>query len=105
MNLSINPSQNDLALLLARVDDDAGHHIIWVAHNGEVHIDTLPEEMTPPEFATKNKEIIKFRLETCDQGNGYTGLSAADDKQWVEILFNGLITNWENNATGYIDAF
>jgi hypothetical protein len=82
------------------VDDDAGHHIIWVARNGEVHIDRLPEQMTSAQFATKNKEVIKFRLETCDRGNGYTGLSAADDKQWVEMLFNGLISNWDNGATG-----
>lgn len=60
--------------------------------------------MTPTEFATKNKEVIQFRLETCDQGNFYAGLSAANDKRWMEILFNGLITNWENNATGYIDS-
>ncbi|WP_294154985.1 hypothetical protein [uncultured Clostridium sp.] len=46
---------------------------------------------------------LRFRFETCDAGNGYVGLEAAQDDKYIDALYNGLIKTWNANKTGYID--
>ena len=105
MNLARNPTRRELQALLAECDDTAAHHIAWVGHDGAVHIDPLPEDLTPVGFAERNKTAIKFRLETYDCGNGYVGPVAAQDDKWVDRLFVALQNLWTKDAEGYQDAF
>ncbi|MFP5234753.1 MAG: hypothetical protein ACLGSD_02535 [Acidobacteriota bacterium] len=105
MNLKSDPTPQQLMNLLAKQDDNAGHHVIWVGHDGEVHIDLLPRRLNPAGFSAENRSRIKFRLETCDRGNGYVGPSAATDSAWVDQLYGALLRLWEEDYEGYCDAF
>ena len=53
MNLAQNPTRDELNDLFAACDDNAAHHILWVGHNGEVHLDRLPDDLTPAGFGEK----------------------------------------------------
>jgi len=105
MNLTQNPTQAELKQLLMKCDDKAGHHIIWVDHQGEVRISLILEGNTPANFARENAERIKFRLETFGIGNDYTGATAASDKEWVERLYKALNNLWADGYRGYCDGF
>jgi len=103
MNLTKSPSKDDLRALLAACDDNAGHHVIWVSHDGEVHIELLPEGLTPAHWAMQNESRIKFRYETFITGNGYVGLGASTDMKWIDTLFSLLLRDWDRDAHGFIE--
>jgi hypothetical protein len=94
MNMSKNPTIDELKTLVARCDDDAGHHVLWVESNGEVHIDVLPDDLTPVGFEQNTGPKMKLRYETFQQGNGYVGAEAVSDAKHVAELFNDLKTGW-----------
>ncbi len=97
MNMNNNPTVEELATMVAILDDKAHSHKIWVSHDGEVHISRVPE----------NEEHIranaKFRYETLDAGNDYVGPNAAKDLAYVEKELNHLKRDWAKGAEGYID--
>lgn len=99
-----NPDINALRAAMAACDDDAGHHIEWVDNEGIAHITCIKDE-SPAGWGTKNKGKVKFRLETCNQGNGYVGPKAASDPKHVQRIYNALVDNWKKGTTGYIDIF
>ncbi len=99
MNLTAKPSLTELASLLRKEDDNAGHHSIWVGYDGQVHIDQFSSG-----FDIHNP-AIKFRLETCTKGNQYVGPVAAGDEIWVKRVYSALTENWESGETGYVDVF
>jgi len=105
MNLATNPSIEDLIILVSQFHDDESDHIIWVDKDGDVHITPLSEDLTPAGWTTQNSELIKFRLETLMEGNGYVGIDASQDDSWINRLYKALITNWEKDSQGYIDNF
>ena len=103
MNLNQSPSKAQLKSLLAAADDSAGHHILWVDKAGEVHLDLLPEDLSPIGFENAKQEDMQFRLETLQVENGYTGSDAAADQNWIDELYDGLTSHWTAKSTGYID--
>lgn len=103
MNLTKSPSKDELRVLLAACDDNAGHHCIWVSHDGEVHIELLPEGLTPSHWAMRMEPRIKFRYETFTSGNGYVGSGASEDMKWVDTLFSWLQRDWARDAHDYIE--
>lgn len=94
MNLDRNPTKQDLRALLARFDDTAGHHVLWVATNGEVAITPLPRTWPPVEIQPGTPADMRLRYETFLAGNGYVGLEAAQDEEWVDKLFDRLLEEW-----------
>ena len=102
MNLNENPSKDQLRELLASCDDNAGHHIIWVDHSGEVHITLLPPGQVPAEWTIMMSNKVKFRYETLVCGGGNVGPEASQADKWVDILFNWLQRDWQRDARGYI---
>lgn len=101
MNLTKNPTIDDLKKLLATKEDTAGDHVIWTDNHGEVHIDTLPEDKGPGWISTM--PMFRLRYETLARENGYVGEQAAKDKNWTEALFATLTRDWKNRLTGYSD--
>lgn len=95
MNLNQAPSIEQLKSLLAACDDDVGHHILWVKKTGDVHISVLPENLTPAGFEETNPEMA-LRYETFQCGNGYVGVDAASDDDFVTDLFNRLTSKWSS---------
>ncbi|HDX8429046.1 TPA: hypothetical protein RQN23_003756 [Aeromonas veronii] len=95
MNLNQSPSVEQLKGLLSACNDNAGHHILWVQKTGDVHITLLPRDLTPSGFEAKNPDMA-LRYETFDRGNGYVGVEAASDNNFVTSLFNRLTAEWDN---------
>lgn len=96
MDLTKNPTSEQLAQLLAAADDNEGHHVLWVDLKGVVHLD-LEEN-----FDDENPQV-RFRYEGYLAGNGYTGPEAAADTDHVKELLASLIKDWTSGATGYVD--
>jgi hypothetical protein len=55
-----------------------------------VHIDPLPEGLTPVGFEEKKGKAMKYRYETFVAGNGYVGAKAAADTAHLNELFEDL---------------
>jgi hypothetical protein len=105
MNMAANPTRPQLDGLIATADDEAAHHMLWLDFQGGVHLTALPNDLTPAGFAKTNSNVVKFRLETFNRGNGYVGLEAVKDKRWMERLFIALDQAWKMDETGYCDEF
>jgi len=103
MNINDNPTQDQLRKLLANCNDMAGHHIVWVDRAGTVQISLLPPDLTPAMWSERLGHDLKFRLETLGCGNGYVGLAASQDEQWVGDLFRWLQRSWRGGSEG-LDA-
>jgi hypothetical protein len=97
MNLNLLPTVLQLQSLIASVDDAAGHHILWVDTSGNVNVTQLPDGVTPVGYSEKNKNI-RLRFETYCAGNGYVGLEASKDNEYIEELFKSLVTKWSDVA-------
>jgi hypothetical protein len=91
MNLNADPTKEQLRELLARCDDLAGHHVLWVEREGEVRISQLPRRWPPPRF--ESPPDLQLRHETFQAGNEYVGEAAAADDEWVSKLFDFLAPN------------
>jgi len=100
MNLTKNPTIEELKKLLICLDDDSSNHIVWVSYDGEVHIN--PVEIMG-KFINEVKDELKFRIEIYIRGNKYVGNEAANDPKFLNRLFNGLIKFWETNRIGFVD--
>jgi hypothetical protein len=108
MNLEKNPTVEELRDLLRKCDDQAGHHVLWVAKNGDVHVSRVPKDETPVGFQEAVPEM-QLRYETFEAGNEYVGPDAAEDEGWVKQLFDALVREWPE-ARGkpivdYVDQF
>jgi hypothetical protein len=101
MNLAMNPTRGELAALIRRCDDKAYSHILWVAKDGEVHLDPRLEGITPGRFRSLNKHLLKFSNETFCRGNNYVGPDAAKDKAHVDRLFTDLQRLWRTDFVGH----
>lgn len=108
MNLENNPTVEELRDLLRKCEDQAGHHVLWVAKNGDVHVSRVPKDNTHMGLPEAEPEM-QLRYETFEAGNEYVGPEAADDESWVKELFEALVKEWPK-AKGkltveYVDQF
>ncbi len=110
MNMEKNPKIEELRELIRGCDDRAGHHILWVAKNGDVDISRVPKDKTPVGFQETQPDM-QLRYETFEAGNEYVGPDAALDDDWINKLFDALRKQWPKakaraKATvEYIDQF
>ena len=108
MNLEDQPTLEQLQAIIAAADDVAGHHVLWVDTRGSVHLSLLPEGLGPIGFEESNKSMC-LRYETCDPGNGYVGIEAANDLELMERLYSSLLREWPNRLSGgrveYVDSW
>ena len=86
---------NDLKKLIASGDDTHDNQL-RVTKNGKVFLSQV--------VAAESLTGIAFRFETFDAGNNYVGKDAADDDNFIQYLYNALISNWNNpSRKTYID--
>lgn len=108
MNLNKSPTRQQLESLLRSADDSKAHHVIWVSKAGDVAVTPLPKGVGPVELE-KNTPQMAIRYETCQCGNGYVGLKAARDTNYVSRMFNSLVKEWQGASTAdsviYVDVF
>ena len=93
MNLNLKPTAQELRELLARCDDLAGNHILWVRKNGEVEITRVPLNTFVHVFEQQHPEM-QLRCEMFQGGNEYVGPEAAADNEWVSQLLDSLLEHW-----------
>lgn len=103
MNMNTNPTTAELAALLGRCDDNAGHHQLWVDLQGNVHIDQMPESSGPLGYAATFEHRERFRYEIYISGNDYVGPEVAKDQGYVANLLEELKRDWEAGTRGFID--
>ena len=108
MNMNNNPTIEELRELTRNCDDKVAHHVMWISSDGEVHIDPIPNNLTPVGFE-ETKPNIKIRWETSVAGNGYVGPEAASDDAYMERIFKSLVKEWEEAkdipGVHYVDIF
>jgi hypothetical protein len=105
MTATLNASRNVLASLLSQCDDNAADHVLWVSHDGQVHLDPLERGVSANSFAERNAPEIKFRLDAFQRGDGYVGAAASKDAIWINRLFVALDRLWANDTTGLVKSF
>lgn len=93
-SLAEEPSVAALRKMIAGLDDQAGHHIVWVDPRGGVHATCLPPGEAPARWMRANSDRVLL-METYSMGSGYVGPEAAEDAQWMGQLYEGLLTRWE----------
>lgn len=104
MNLNNNPTAQQLSALMARCDDNAGHHVLWVSKSGDVEISLLNDQ-GPIGFEEETSSMA-IRYETFQRGNSYVGIDAANDANHVNSVLKHLTTEWEKysgKGVRYID--
>ena len=108
MNVECNPRIEELRALIKACNDNAGHHILWVAKNGDVHVSRVPKDKTPVGYEEATPDM-QFRYETFEAGNEYVGPEAAEDNEWVHELFEAMTRGWpkakRTPTIEYIDQF
>jgi len=105
MNLLENPTESELAALLARCNDRANSHVLWVEHGGQVHLDPIPNGLSSLGFARLHEGKMRIRHESFAQGNDYTGIGASEDAVWVSRLFLEVVAQWDQGFEGHSIAW
>jgi hypothetical protein len=85
-----------VAKLLASKDDSQNRQI-RVSLDGIAYVSD--------DVGNQNLNGVYFRLETADAGNGYVGVEAAKDANYVKRIFDVLEKNWPDRSDSYIDFF
>lgn len=93
MNMNRSPTVDQLRVLFAEADDEAGHHSLWIDKAGEVHVSLIPEELTPLGFEEETPSM-QVRFETFGEGGGYVGPDAAADDKFMADTFGRLVKAW-----------
>lgn len=108
MNLNNQHTPEDLAKLFAARKDKQESHILWIAENGEVHLDALAPELGEEEFE-KRTPAMRARLKTYHRGKGYVGKKAAADKEFIGRVYRTLQQEWpaarNQPEVAYIDRY
>jgi hypothetical protein len=94
MNLNNSPTLQDLSTTFAACNDNAGHHVLWVSHSGDVTLTQLVQ-LSPVGFE-KATPSMAMHYETFQQGNGYVGQNAANDLVFMDQVLRDLINSWAN---------
>lgn len=99
MQINLN-DPNELTLENVREfirSGDATHTQIRATEEGVAYLSKA--------VGAQNLEGVRFRFGTFDAGNGYVGEGAANDDDWVNDVYNGLVRVWSSGQRGYIDVY
>jgi|GEM_PF-437774 len=105
MNLANNPKIEQLSSLIAAYDDSTASHYLWVASNGDVHINQISEregDVAPAEWLEFLGYHIRCVYELWGEKNNYVGEEASRSEQWINAVFQQLIEDWNNGISGYL---
>lgn len=99
MNMKDNPNSRQLRSLLFACNDLAGTHILWVNRSGEVHITPLGTESSV-QWVARMETQVRFLFEVFEPGHDYVGLKAANNDEYVSLLWNELSKAWNDGKQG-----
>lgn len=90
-----NPATADqLQTLIALMDAQPGHHIVWIRKSDVMLADTLDVDIGPIAFDKKHRDDMLFRYQTLDQRSGYVEAKAAVYDSWIARLLRELVQGW-----------
>ncbi|MDU1604960.1 MAG: hypothetical protein E6845_18555 [Clostridium sp.] len=95
MNYNMETLSREQLVELIKNGDDSYDNQIRVTKDGIIFLSRI--------VGAEDISNLRFRFETYDAGNGYVGPEAADDDEYIDDLYNGLIKTWKFNRTGYVD--
>ena len=81
---------------LIAAGDDSHHNQLRITSSREIFLSDI--------VGLEHLEGIIGRFETFVAGNGYVGLNAALDQQFIESLFTAIQT-WKKSPCSYVDMF
>lgn len=87
---------NNLRKLIAS-EDDTVHTQFRVTNDGYLVLSR--------KVGNQDLDGIKFRLETNGAHNGYVGIEASQNDEWVNRIYNVIKENWPDPMSSYIDTF
>ena len=90
----------DICDVLSQGHDHDAHHVLWVCWGGHIHLTPLARGQGPT--ALDERPELKFRLETFRQGDGYVGMKACRNLEWVRQLGAGLKRAWREDSVGHL---
>lgn len=102
MNMNDSPTADQLRTLIAPMDDQAGHHIVWIDKSGVVRVNTLDVDTGPIAFEKRHRGDMLVRYPTLDQSNGYVEPKAAVNDKWIARLLRELVQGWAERETGTV---
>src|SRR5438128_1851944 len=95
MNLDTNPTIDQLRELVSKCDDASAHHSLWVKPDGEVQLSPLkPADLAPDRFPQVYPNA-QLQFETFLAGKGLVGPTAAENDDWISMLFGSLMNHWQ----------
>lgn len=97
MNYNMETLSREQLVELIKNGDDSYDNQIRVTKEGIIFLSRI--------VGAEDISNLRFRFETYDAGNGYVGPEAADDDEYIDDLYNGLIKTWKSNRTGYVDEW
>lgn len=74
------------------------------SHHNQLRITSSREFFLSDIVGLEHLEEIIGRFETFVAGNGYVGLNAALDQQFIESLYTAIQT-WKKSPCSYVDMF
>lgn len=102
MKMNDSPTADQLRTLIAPMDVQAGHHIVWIDKSDAMHVDTLDVDIGPIAFEKKHLGDMLFRYQTLDQRNGYVEAKAAVNDSWIARLLRELVQGWTERETSTV---
>ena len=81
---------------LIAAGDDSHHNKLRITSSREIFLSDI--------VGLEHLEGIIGRFETFVAGNGYVGLNAALDQQFIESLYTAIQT-WKKSPCSYVDMF
>lgn len=81
---------------LIAAGDDSHHNQLRITSSREIFLSDI--------VGLEHLEGIIGRFETFVAGNGYVGLNAAFDQQFIESLYTAIQT-WKKSPCSYVDMF
>lgn len=93
-----NISEDDIKYMFANANDNLPHQL-RVDWNGDIYISTsvAADDVNP--------NVVKFRWETWDAGNGYVGPQAASDSLYMKSTLEAIKKCWKRDIKGYCDVY
>lgn len=96
MNMTKSPTLKQLHALVAKCNDNAGDHLIWVQRDGPVHVSQLAEGETPVTFEYGHRWEICFHYGVLARGRGYVGPDVLITDRHLARVFGSMLREWES---------
>lgn len=94
MNMNHHASLDELARLFAACKDTLDCHMLWICHDGEVHLDPMSPCSQEYEFRDTHPQL-RACVKMFRRGQGYVGKKAAADPAYLQSVLGEIEAQWQ----------